>query len=75
MYTIRFKFNGHQVSFKEGKIRTKDKTTYVLLSPLVGGGTGGPEDGDPFLNLLFSIFGRESITDVEFDNVDPYLIH
>jgi len=72
---MTFKFQGHHVSFVDGKLHSDDEVTQLLLTPLIRSGSCAPEDGDPLLNGICSVFGSDSITDVVDDDYDPYLIY
>ena len=63
-----FKFNGHKVTVANGELHADDGLTQMMLAPLVKSASGGPEEGDPLLNLICHIFGRESVTDVVHDD-------
>ncbi|MCO5950500.1 hypothetical protein [Mucilaginibacter flavidus] len=70
----KFKFNGHQVTVENGKIKTGNKVAYDVISPLIKCTSSGPEEGDGLIILLISIFGNEIITDIDC-NEDPGIIN
>jgi len=72
---MKFKFRGIPVEIVDGRLKCDDEHTTILLSPMIGCGDGAPEKGDPFLNMVNSIYGRDSVTDIELSEDEQRLIH
>lgn len=63
---MKFKFRGVTVEINGDEVICKDELVRMLLSPVVAGASGGPEDGDPQLNAITRMFGEGAVTDVAF---------
>jgi hypothetical protein len=67
---ITFKFDGHKVTFANGKVHSEDEITQMILEGLVACSSDGTEMGYPLLNTITNIFGDKSITDLVIDEPD-----
>jgi hypothetical protein len=65
---MRFKFNGTFVEINnDGKVICDNIVVKDVLTSLVLHAVGNPEDGYPAINAITDAFGRDSITDIAYD--------
>jgi hypothetical protein len=66
---MKFKFKGTPVEINvDGDVICDDAVAKNVLAPLVQHAEGNPEDGYPAINAIIDVFGKDSVTDLEYDD-------
>lgn len=70
---MKFNFDGVKVAVADGSVICDDPATRLIIAPLLASASAGPEEGNPLIILLTSIYGKKAITNFEDD--DDHIIN